>query len=143
LNVAARYWSVFLEPKSELSVRAFKNEIENKTLREMIVQTPREIILIEDEAEQLKLDSFAAKSVLWGTQADPEAAKKAKLQWQEVRSELFAAANIVLAANPEEATFADAIRNRTAVLEKFTAVAGNMNANVDSLALARLTELFR
>ncbi|WP_262047314.1 toll/interleukin-1 receptor domain-containing protein [Bradyrhizobium sp. Bra78] len=142
LNVAARYRSIFLEPKSELSVRAFKNESENSKLQDMVIQTQREIVLIEDEAEQLKLDSFAAKSVLWGAQADPEAAKKAKLQWQQVRSELFASANRVLAANPEEAAFAEAIKNWMTVLEKFTAVAGKINADVGGLALARLTEFF-
>jgi hypothetical protein len=142
LNVAARYRSVFLEPKSELSVRAFKNEGENSALRGMVAQTLREIIMIEDEAEQLKLDSFSAKTILWGEQADPEDAKRAKLQWQQVRSELFAAANLVLATDPQEAAFADEMKRWMNVLDNFTTVAGKINADIGNLALTRLQEFF-
>jgi TIR domain len=142
LNVAARYRSVFLEPSSELSVRAFKNETENKVLREMIVRTQREIILIEDEAEQLKLDSFTAKTILWGVKADLDEAKKAKLEWQGVRAELFAATDRVLRTDPEKPEFADAFGQWMPVLEKFTTAAAKINSSVGALALQRLTEFF-
>ena len=61
VNVTARYRFIFLKPESELSEEAFLVETNPIQLQDKIHRVLHEIVLIEDEARQLNLDSQRAE----------------------------------------------------------------------------------
>jgi len=142
INVTARYRSIFLEAESDLSEAAFQFEVDPEQLQDKVHRILQEIVMIEDESAQLKLDGTKAATLLYGKDADLSVAAAVTQRWLTARAELFATAAKVLQARTDDPAFAAAINEWRGVLKHFSAVTREINSGIAALALKRLGMFF-
>jgi hypothetical protein len=142
INVTARYRFIFLEPESELSEEAFIVETNPLQLQDKIHRVLHEIVLIEDESRQLKLDSQRAKTLLFGTGPTIAEAGEVIRKWEAARSRLFETADKVLKSAPDQPNFSLAVEAWGKALKEFTLVAREINSATAVRAMDGLRPFF-
>src|SRR5262249_23638190 len=106
INIAAKYRFIFIERDSLLSVESFIFEPDAAKIQSKVRQLIRELLLIEEDSRNLKLDQVAAiSSYFGGDAAHLDTAKALQDKWFEARSSLMAAAEKILDAAPASAEF--------------------------------------
>ncbi|SPP92769.1 toll/interleukin-1 receptor domain-containing protein [Bradyrhizobium vignae] len=143
LNVAARYRAIFIEADSAISPEAFKLETDPLELQSKVRLLQKEIILIEDDAAQMKLDDHAALLTLHGNRANVADASENTTTWQTIRRELFDASARILAVQGTDAAYPQARRNFLKVLDSFGEAARKINTQIASLSMEQLARYFK
>lgn len=143
INVSAKYRFVFVERDSPLSVESFMLEPEPTKLQDKVRQLIRELLLIEEEARNLKLDQVAAISTYFG--GDKEhltAAKSLQDKWFDARGKLMASAEKMLSLLPTTAEFSSVSKEWLVTLESFRETSEKINSTVTAQALENLKKSF-
>jgi hypothetical protein len=141
--VAAKYRFIFIERDSLLSVESFMFEPDPTKIQNKVRQLIRELLLIEEESRNLKLDQVAAISMYFG--GDPAHLATAKMlqdRWIAVRVNLMASAEKILGTVPASAEFAAANKEWLATLSSFRLTSEEINSTVAVQALENLKNSF-
>lgn len=139
INLAAKYRFIFIERESPLSVESFKFEHDPTAIQTKARQLVRELLLIEEEARNLKLDQMAAITAYFG--ADEKRLAEAKLlqdNWYVVRGELMTAAETLLGIPPTSDKFSKLNEGWLSTLSRFRTVATEINSTATLAALDNL-----
>jgi hypothetical protein len=142
INVAARYRFIFLEPESELSEEAFISTTKPALLQDKIHRVLQEIVLIEDESKQLKLDSQRARTLLFGRRETIGEAGRVSEMWDIARLRLFETADKVLKSTPGQPSFSAEVEAWRDALKDFTAMARTINSSMAVRAIDCLKPFF-
>ena len=143
INVAAKYRFIFIERDSLLSVESFVFEPDAANIQNKVRQLIRELLLIEEETRNLKLDQVAAISMYFGgDSAHLAMAKSFQDKWFEVRGKLMASAEKILSVPPASAEFTNANGEWLATLQSFRQVSEEINSVVTVRALENLKKSF-
>jgi hypothetical protein len=143
VNVAAKYRFIFIEQESSLSVESFMFEPEPLKIQNKVRQLIRELLLIEEESRNLKLDQIAAISTYFGgDQAHLATAKSLQDRWFEARGKLMASAEKVLSTNPAAVEFSAVNKEWLATLSSFRLTSDEINSTVTLQALENLKKSF-
>jgi hypothetical protein len=143
INVAAKYRFIFIERESVLSVESFMFEPEPAKIQNKVRQLVRELLLIEEESRNLKLDQVAAISTYYGRDDEHlEAAKEMQDRWFAARRDLMDAAEKILGVAPTSADFAPANREWLKTLKSFRHTSEELNSVVTVQALENLKKSF-
>jgi hypothetical protein len=143
INVSAKYRFIFIERDSSLSVESFLLEHEPAKIQYKIRQLIRELLLLEEEARNLKLDQVAAISQYFG--GDKEhlaAAKSLQDRWYEARGRLMASAEKMLGLPPTAADYSVASKEWLSTLQSFRETSEEINSTVTVQALENLKKSF-
>jgi TIR domain-containing protein len=143
INVAAKYRFIFIERESLLSVESFMFEPDPVKIQNKVRQLVRELLLIEDESRNLRLDQVAAISAYFGGDQDHiEQAKALQDKWIVARAGLMDAAEKILGVAPASADFAAASRAWLTTLKSFRNTSEELNSIVTVQALENLKKSF-
>jgi TIR domain len=143
INVAAKYRFIFIERDSQLSVESFIFEPDPSKIQNKVRQLIRELLLIEEDSRNLKLDQVAAISMYFG--GDPAhlaTAKSLQDQWFGARGKLMVSAERILAVAPASAEFGAANAEWLATLKSFRQTSEGINSMVTVQALENLKKSF-
>jgi hypothetical protein len=143
INVAAKYRFIFIERDSTLSVESFLFEPDPAKVQNKVRQLIRELLLIEEESRNLKLDQVAAIAKYFG--GDPKhlaAAKALQDKWIAARTGMMASAEKILAAQSASAGFAAVNQEWQATLQSFRTTSDEINSTVAVQALENLKASF-
>jgi hypothetical protein len=143
VNVAAKYRFIFIERDSLLSVESFVFEPDPVKIQNKVRQLIRELLLIEEESRNLKLDQVAAISMYFGGDQDHlETAKLLQDKWISARVKLMASAEKILGTAPASAEFTAANKEWLATLSSFRLTSEEINSTVAVQALENLKNSF-
>jgi hypothetical protein len=143
INVAAKYRFIFIERDSLLSVESFMFEPDSSKIQNKVRQLIRELLLIEEESRNLKLDQVAAISMYFGgDQPHLATAKSLQDKWFEARSKLMASAETILSVLPASVDFPAANEEWVATLKSFRLTSDEVNSVVTVQALENLKKSF-
>jgi hypothetical protein len=143
INVAAKYRFIFIERDSQLSVESFVFEPDPAKIQKKVRQLIRELLLIEEDSRNLKLDQVAAISMYFG--GDPAhlaTAKSLQDQWFEARGKLMASAERILAIPPASVEFNATNAEWLTTLKSFRQTSDEINSMVTVQALENLKKSF-
>jgi hypothetical protein len=143
INVAAKYRFIFIERESLLSVESFMFEPEPVKIQNKVRQLVRELLLIEEESRNLKLDQVAAISAYYGgDEQHLEGAKGMQDRWYVARHALMDAAEKILGVAPASPGFLAANQEWLTVLKSFRQTSEELNSIVTVQALENLKKSF-
>jgi hypothetical protein len=143
INVAAKYRSIFIERDSPLSVESFIFEPDPVKVQSKVRQLIRELLLIEEDSRNLKLDRVAAISTYFGgDSAHLGTAKALQDRWYEARSKLMAAAEKIVGIAVVSAEFRAVNAEWLETLKAFRLTSGEINSVVTVRALDNLKKSF-
>ena len=143
INVAAKYRSIFIDRDSPLSVESFMFEPDRAKIQSKVRQLIRELLFIEEEARNLKLDQVAAISIYFaGDDKHLEIAKSLQDKWYDARQKLMAAAEKVLVIQPAAAESLTANNEWLTTLKSFRLTSDEINSTVTVQALENLKKKF-
>jgi hypothetical protein len=143
INVAAKYRSIFIDRDSPLSVESFMFEPDRAKIQSKVRQLIRELLFIEEEARNLKLDQVAAISIYFaGDDKHLEIAKSLQDKWYDARQKLMAAAEKVLVIQPAAAESLAANNEWLTTLKSFRLSSDEINSTVTVQALENLKKKF-
>jgi hypothetical protein len=143
INVAAKYRFIFIERDSPLSVESFVFEHDVAKLQNKVRQLVRELLLIEEESRNLKLDQIAAISMYFGGDSSHLAtAKSLQEKWFDARGKLMASAEKLLSVPSASAEFPAANAEWLATLRSFRLTSDEINSTVAVQALENLKKSF-
>ena len=143
INVAAKYRFIFIERESLLSVESFMFEPEPVKIQNKVRQLVRELLLIEEESRNLKLDQVAAISAYYGgDEQHLEGAKAMQDRWYVARRDLMDAAEKILGVAPSSPGFLAANQEWLTVLKSFRQTSEELNSIITVQALENLKKSF-
>jgi len=143
INVAAKYRFIFIERDSTLSVESFLFEPDPAKVQAKVRELIRELLLIEEEARNLKLDQIAAiSSYFGGDTSNLEAAKALQDKWFAARSRLMASAEKILGVSATSADFAAINKEWMETLKAFRSTSEEINSTAAVKALENLKKSF-
>jgi hypothetical protein len=141
--VAARYRFIFIERDSLLSVESFMLEPDSSKIQDKVRQLTRELLLIEEESRNLKLDQVAAIAMYFGgDSAHLVTAKVLQDKWFGARSKLMASAERILAISPASVEFGATNTEWLTTLKSFRQTSDEINSIVTVQALENLKMSF-
>jgi hypothetical protein len=143
INVAAKYRFIFIERDSLLSVESFMFEPDPVKIQNKVRQLIRELLLIEEESRNLKLDQVAAIAMYFG--GDPAhlaTAKSLQDKWVEARGKLMTSAEKILGVHPASTAFSATNTAWLATLKSFRQTSDEINSIVTVQALDNLKNSF-
>jgi hypothetical protein len=143
INVAAKYRFIFIESDSTLSVESFIFEPDAGKVQTKVRELIRELLLIEEESRNLKLDQVAAIRTYFGADAAHMAsAKVLQDKWFAARASLMAAAEKILGVAATSKDFAAASKEWLETLQSFRLTSEEINSTVAVQALENLKKSF-
>jgi hypothetical protein len=143
INVAAKYRSIFIDRDSPLSVESFIFEPDPAKIQNKVRQLIRELLLIEEDSRNLKLDQVAAISTYFGgDSAHLGTAKALQDKWYEARGKLMATAEKILGIAVASAEFCAVNKEWLETLKAFRLTSGEINSVVTLGALDNLKKSF-
>jgi hypothetical protein len=143
INLAAKYRFIFIERDSLLSVESFMFEPDRTKIQNKARQLIRELLLIEEESRNLKLDQIAAISLYFGSDSPHLAvAKSLQDKWFEARGKLMASAERIIAIRPTSVEFDTTNAEWLTTLKSFRQTSDEVNAIVTVQALENLKKSF-
>jgi hypothetical protein len=143
INVSAKYRFIFIERDSALSVESFTMEHEPVRMQNNVRRLVRELLLIEEEARNLKLDQVPAISLFFGgDKPHLAAAKSLQNKWFAARGKLMASAEKMVSLPPMSAEFASTSEEWLTTLESFRETSAEINSTVTVQALENLKKSF-
>lgn len=143
INVAAKYRFIFIERDSSLSVESFIFEPDPVKIQNNVRRLVRELLLIEEEARNLKLDQVAAISIYFGGDSTHlAAAKSLQDKWFDARGKLMASAERMLAVRPASVEFNAISTEWLTTLRSFRQTSDEINSIVTVQALENLKKSF-
>jgi hypothetical protein len=143
VNVAARYRSIFIDKKSQLSLESFILEPDYLQVSNKIRQLVREILLIEEESKTLKLDQISAIAIYLGDNKDDlTLAKQLQEKWLAAREQLMTTAEKALATPSTSVAFEMVNKEWQAAMAVFRQSSEEVNSVVTLQALENLKKCF-
>jgi TIR domain len=144
INVAAKYRFIFIEQDSNLSLESFILEPEPAKVQQKVRALIRELLLIEEEARELKLDEIAAIRAYFGADsAHLTTVKELQVKWFGAREKLMAAAQKMMDVDAKSADFAVTRKGWQATLESFRDTSEEINSIVAVQAAENLKTFFK
>jgi hypothetical protein len=144
INVAAKYRFIFIEQDSNLSLESFILEPEPAKVQEKVRTLIRELLLIEEEARELKLGEVAAIRAYFGTDGTHlDTVQQLQHKWFDARSKLMAAAQKMIDVDARGPDFAVTRKDWQVTLESFRDTSEEINSIVAVQAAENLKQFFR
>jgi hypothetical protein len=141
--VAAKYRFIFIESDSTLSVESFIFEPDAGKVQNKVRELIRELLLIEEESRNLKLDQVAViKCYFGGDAAHLVSAKALQDKWFAARAKLMAAAEKILGVAPTSADFPAVSKEWLETLQSFRTTSEEINSTAAVEALENLKKSF-
>ncbi|MBZ9814761.1 toll/interleukin-1 receptor domain-containing protein [Mesorhizobium sp. CA7] len=136
--LAAKYRFLFLEEKSEYAIERAKKLSDMNEIKETIISTLRELVLIEEEARALKLDGAKAMLTIVDRNADMEEVSRHMAAYEAARQEVEKSANAIVPLNPASEAFGKALADWWSTLEVFVDASRVVNSKYTVSALENL-----
>jgi hypothetical protein len=143
INVAAKYRFIFIERDSTLSVESFSLEPDPVMIKNKVRQLVRELLLIEEESRNLKLDQVSAISLYFGgDSARLAVVKSLQGKWLSARQNLMAAAEKMLNTPFNSSEFSSNNSEWLTTLKSFRLTSDEINSTVTVQSLENLKKSF-
>jgi hypothetical protein len=127
-----------------VSVEAFFLERDPCRIKNMAQQLVRELILVEDESRNLKLDQSATISKYFGgTEEELQVMKTIQDDWYRARTTMMTSAEKLLSASLTSSEFQIINAEWISTLRSFRHATDEINATVATKALCNLAHTFK
>lgn len=140
--LAAKYRFLFLENDSVFSINRVRKIEDRTVLKEIVMSTLRELVLIEEEARALKLDGARALLLIVDRKADMDEVSKHMADYEAARQAIEQSANALVPLSPTSEDFEKALANWWSALENFVGASRIVNSRYSASALENLKKRF-
>lgn len=140
--LAAKYRFLFLEDHSVFSIDRVRGIEDRAAIKEVVISTLRELVLIEEEARALKLDGARALLLIVDRKADMDEVSKHMADYEAARQAIEKSANALVPLSPTSEAFEKALADWWSALENFVGASRIVNSRYSASALENLKQRF-